>query len=295
MPVIYQQEQPANIANLFHCYIIPRMSMPTDLVLIRHGFTEANYVQQQRKAEPDFPSPEGFENRPDRETRLADLGRDQAEQTGAWIRAEFPRGFHRQYTSSDIRAIETAGHLALSDGWYIDPRLVERRWGEYADLTGSEREEEYARSTRLRRQSKWDWCPPGGESLASGVMNRWRDFQATLHRELGGKAVACVMHGESMQVARAVIERMLPTEWDAEERAKVHDMANCQVVHYTRRNPADPTDVRDHLEWRRSVCVWDPEQSWDNGEWVHIDHKRTFTTQQLLDIAGQYPLLLGEE
>ena len=125
-------------------------------------------------------------------------------------------------------------------------------------------------------------------------MSRWRDFQSTLHRELGGQAVLCVMHGESMQVARAVIERMLPTEWDAEERANEHDNANCQVVHYSRRNPVTG-EVGNHLEWRRSVCVWDPLKSWDDGEWVHIDHKRTFTTQQLLDIAGRYPLLLSEE
>lgn len=270
------------------------MSMPTDLVLIRHGYTEANEVQERRKVEPDFPSPEGFEERPDRETRLADPGRDQADMTGAWLHAEFPAGFKRKYTSSHIRAIETAGRLALGDDWYIDPRLVERSWGEYATLTGSERDTVYARSTQLRKLSKWDWCPPGGESLGSGVMSRWRDFQNTLHRELGGDSVACVMHGESMQVGRVVIERMLPFEWDEEERTKVRDMANCQVLHYSRRNPHTGV-VGAHIEWRRSVCVWDPSKSWDDGEWVHIDHKRTFTTEQLLELADRYPLLLSEE
>jgi len=268
------------------------MTMPKDLVLVRHGQSEANVVQQQQKASSDAPAPDGFYDRHDSRMRLSRLGVEQTIATGAWLRAEFPQGFDRYYASSLTRSVETAGRLGLGGTWTIDDRWRERDWGEYGILSAAEQEQRYELSRRIRAQSKWYWCPPGGESLATGVRLRFEDILETLHRELADRTVIAVTHGETMEVARCVLERLLPEEWERQERDDRFRLANCHVLHYSRRNP-ETGEVANRVEWRRSVCAWDPEQSWGAGAWVHLDHRR-FTDSDLLTLVEEFPHLLSE-
>lgn len=265
------------------------MAMPQELVLVRHGQSEANVVQKQFKSDPTSVLPEGFEDRHDSRMRLSSLGCEQAAITGQWLQQEFPDGFDRYYVSPLTRTLETAGKLALNGAWTIDDRWRERDWGEYGVTT--EQHPQYELSKKIREQTKWYWGPPGGESLASGVSLRFKDILGTLHREMAGKRVVAVTHGETIEVARVVLERLLPEEWLEQQRDEAYKVSNCQVMHYSRKDPATGV-IGKHLEWRRSVCVWDEASSWQQGEWIKIE-RPTYTDQNLLALAEQHQHLLG--
>ena len=266
------------------------MAMPEDLVLVRHGQSEANVIQQmQRKAAPGAVAPCGFFDRHDSKMRLTALGVQQAQATGEWLRTEFPDGFDRYYVSSLARTVETAGRLAIDGNWNIDDRWRERDWGEYGVLSDKERQDRYDISSRLKTQSEWYWCPPGGESLATGVRLRFEDILETMHRELAGKKVVAVTHSETMEVARFVLERLLPEEWERQERDEAFKLSNCQILHYTRTNPSNG-EQSSRIEWRRSVCAWDGSRSWDDGNWAHIERHR-YSDGELLELVESNPPL----
>jgi hypothetical protein len=69
------------------------------------------------------------------------------------------------------------------------------------------------------------------------VRLRFEDILETLHRELSGRAVIAVTHGETMEVARLVLERLLPEQWTEQERGSDYKLANRQILHYSRKDP----------------------------------------------------------
>ncbi len=266
------------------------MGMPRNLVMIRHGQSEPNIIQRQIKDDPSAVAPEGFFDRHDSQMRLSRLGIEQAEITGDFLREEFPEGFDRYYVSPHTRTVETAGRLALGAKWHVDDRWRERDWGEYGVANGQERKDAYELSTKLKEQNNWLWCPLGGESLGTGVRLRFEDSLDTMHRELDGKRVLVVAHGETMSVAQFVLERMVPEEWLERDKDPAYRISNCQVLEYSRVHPKTGV-MGSHMEWRRSLCVWDPGRSWDNGEWVHVDRK-LYSDEDLLQMAERHPQLL---
>lgn len=264
--------------------------MPEDLVLLRHGQSEANIVQKQFKMNPAAKAPAGFNDRHDSRMRLSKLGCEQAVVTGEMLNNEFSSGFDKYYVSSLTRTIETAGCLAINGTWSVDDRWRERDWGEYNYLNDDERETQMAISKKIREQSKWYWCPPGGESLATGVRLRFEDILDTLHREHNGDKVIAVTHGETMGVARFVLERLTPEEWMEQEEDSRYDVPNMFMLHYSRRNPNNG-ELEDKMNWRRGICAWDDDRSWDNGKWIKIEHKK-YTDQELLRLADEHANLI---
>lgn len=267
------------------------MAMPNNLVLVRHGNSEANIVQAQFKADPDALVPDGFLDRHDSRMRLSPLGREQAEAAGEWIRTEFPTGFDRYYTSTLVRTMETAGRLAIGGEWIPDDRWRERDWGEYGSLNETEQLSRYELSHRLKGQQKWYWCPPGGESLATGVRLRFEDILETMHRETEGKNIIAVTHGETIEVARFVLERMTPEEWLLDNKDHARKVENCQVLHYSRVSP-ETGEIAGQLRWFRSVCPWDSTKSWHDGEWVAIQPRKKYSDRELLQLVETFPPLL---
>src|SRR3954471_11119648 len=193
------------------------MVMPEHLVLVRHGQSEANIVQKLLKSDVAATAPAGFFDRHDSPGRLSPAGRDHARAAGDWLRAAGLATFDRYYVSPHVRTMETAAGLGLGGPWSLDVRWRERDWGEFGVLNGAERAERFALSQRLKEQNAWYWCPPGGESLATGVHGRFRDILDTLHREAAGRRVIAVTHGEMIDVARFVLERLSPEEWLRQE------------------------------------------------------------------------------
>jgi broad specificity phosphatase PhoE len=264
--------------------------MPEHLVLVRHGQSEANIVQKRFKQDPAALAPAGFQERHDSQMRLSATGREQARACGEWLRHNGLGNFDQYYVSPHTRTAETAALLALGGEWSLDVRWRERDWGEFGALNGVQRAERFALSQKLKEQNKWYWCPPGGESLATGVHGRFRDLLDTLHREAAGQRVIAVTHGEMIDVARFVLERLTPEEWLAQDRDSAYQVHNCQVLHYTRREP-ETGRLASRIRWRRSVCPWDPDASWRGGEWVELQRRR-YRDHELMALVENHPRLL---
>lgn len=267
------------------------MSMPNHLVLVRHGQSEANVIQKRIKADRGYTPPEGFYDRHDSEMVLTSLGIEQAQAAGEWLRNEFPNGFDHYHVSSLTRTLQTAGSLAINGAWEYDDRLRERDWGEYNSLTEAQQMQKFEESYRLRQQNKWYWCPPGGESLGTGVMLRWRDIRGTMIRQMGRQSFIGVTHGETMGVASLSLEHLTIPEWLAREKDQTYQTNNTQIIHWSRIDPDTGLDAG-RLEWRRSVCPWDSSKSWFGGEWVKLDIDRTFSDEQLLTMVARHKPLL---
>jgi broad specificity phosphatase PhoE len=269
------------------------MAMPEHLVLLRHGQSEANIIQQRFKADPTSHAPDGFFDRHDSDMRLSAQGRSQARAAGGWLRAHGLGTFDRYYVSPHARTAETAATLGLAGDWRLDVRWRERDWGEFGVVNHAERAERFALSARLKEQNKWYWCPPGGESLATGVYGRFRDILNTLHRECDGQRVLAVTHAEMIDVARFVLERLTPQQWLDQDVDPAYRVENCMVLHYSRRNP-ETGELHRNIRWMRSICPWDERRSWRGGAWTSIDRHR-YGDDELLELVKRYPLLLEEE
>lgn len=272
------------------------MGMPNQLILVRHGQSEANIVQKGEKHNPDFVAPEGFYDRHDSEQRLSPLGVEQAKLAGQWILDNLGNPaeiFDRCMVSSYIRARETAAYVGgPACEWLIDDRLRERDWGVYGATPLEERKERFAHTERLRKQSYWYTPFDGGEGMASDIHFQVRDVLGTLHREMDGKRVLVVAHGDRIGGFRFVVENCLPEEWEIMDNDKAQEPTNGSLLIYSRENPEDQEDVRKNVTWRRMIRPDDPDNSPFGGEWVQLDGKRRFSGEQLLAMAEAIPRLI---
>jgi broad specificity phosphatase PhoE len=266
------------------------MTLPIDLVFIRHGQSEANVVQQREKREPSFMPPSDFTDRHDWQYRLSDAGRAQARAAGAVFDGALTNYFDVGYVSPFIRARETA---ALVGGpgfsWLIDDRLRERDWGIYGTVRAADRAELFPHTEKQRERSPWYAHMDGGESLATSVFARVRDFVGTLHRERSDQRVVVVTHGEFMWTARYVLERMLPEEWEALDADYSNRIRNCTLLEYTRRDPLTGT-LQGRIGWRR-IRYTDSPSSPHRGQWQPLGGRRFFTGEQLGAMAEAVPPL----
>ena len=269
------------------------MALPRDIVLVRHGQSEANVIQKQIKADEGFEPPEAFFDRHDSQMQLTPLGIEQAQAAGGWLAQHFPNNFDHHWVSSLTRTVQTAGHLALHGDWRIEDLLRERDWGEFGMQSGEQQRTQYESSYRLREQNKWYWCPAGGESLGTGVRLRWERILNTMHRQMEGQTFIGVTHGETIEVGRVILERLLIPEWLSQEKDEGYKLSNAQILHYSRVNPVTG-ELGRQIEWRRSICPWDESKSWANGEWVRLDVNRRFSDEQLLAMAAIHEPLLGD-
>jgi broad specificity phosphatase PhoE len=262
------------------------MVLPVDLILVRHGQSMANVVQRQEKEDENYVAPDWYRTTHDSKMKLSPLGETQAAEAGNWLRAHGYTDFNRYFVSPHTRASQTAGLLALNGQWQKDDRWRERDWGEYGMVSKAERKQKYGDSTEIRSRSEWYWKPTGGESLATGVRLRFDSILDKLHRETSKyddeSSVIVVAHGEMLRVAQFVLEQMTPDDWNKQEEEDTAKIANCQIIHYTRRNPITG-EIGRRARWRRAICPWDETKSWHNGEWREISGK-LFTDAELLDV-----------
>jgi broad specificity phosphatase PhoE len=245
------------------------MSMPTDLVLVRHGESEGNVTVTNGKAGDLSGYTEEFTSTPGHLWRLTDLGRDQAAAIGGWLAAEFaarPRAgkrkgsdlvtFDRHFVSPYVRTRETAGTLDLPGAtWRINRALRERDWGDIGSLTRQEfrSRPEYLLNARIKRNDPLYWVAPNGESVAQVAEDRVRNLLGTLHRECDGQRVLAVTHGDWMWAARLVLERWSDEEFAARDIDPEQQIANCQVLHYTRTDPVTG-EAAEKLSWLRTAA-----------------------------------------
>src|SRR6476469_2760454 len=105
------------------------MTMPIDLVLVRHGESEGNVIFRKAAAGDHSHVNEAFLNRHSSRWRLTDLGVRQAHAAGRWLRQNVAEAVDRYYVSEYLRAMETAGHLGFHPArWHSEFFLRERDW-----------------------------------------------------------------------------------------------------------------------------------------------------------------------
>lgn len=271
------------------------MSMPRDVVLVRHGQSEANVVQKGLRTDIDPAIVSEIYLRPDWLLRLSALGVDQAIQAGRWIRTNIGTisTFDVVYFSPFMRTRETAAHICGNEDVLLTPedRIIERDWGQFGKHTKEGQQKHFPHTYREKDANPLYVRLDGGESMID-VYGRIRDMQSTLHREYSDGRVLMVTHGDLMNAWRYAVERMLPEDWEALDRSHAYDFKNCSVLHYTRVNPEDHNDIRQHLKWRRFVHTFEPESSPDGGRWVELPERVRYTPADLLNQVSQSKRLL---
>jgi NAD+ kinase len=260
------------------------MTMPLDLVLVRHGESEGNVASHRSRLGDHSAFTPEFMARHSSTWRLTDRGIDQARAAGEWIRTNISPRFDRYYVSEYARAMETAALLELPDAvWYSDFYLRERDWGELDRISQKERVERFADAIARREVDGFFWKPPNGESLADLCLRVDRVL-GTFHRECPDKRVVVVCHGEVMWALRVRLERLTQRRFRELELSEdpcdvIH---NCQVMHYTRVNP-DTGRVAPYLDRWRSICPWDTSRS--SNTWQPIQRPQSTNAELLADVS----------
>lgn len=271
------------------------MGMPKELVFVRHGMSEANDVQNCHKIGKTHPREKEILARPDWQQRLSVKGIEQAKNAGEWLERELGgvATFDLRYASQFVRARETAIHMGGvgSEDWILDDRIVERNWGIFGTASREDQKNLFPMTADHKEINPWYVGLDGGESLSSGVLLRSRDFFGTLHREAHDKKVLVVTHGEFMWVARYILERMMPEEWEALDNDSSQRIRNCSALHYSKVNPEDPEDVRKHLKWVRVVYTDGYKESPNNGEWQLIPERKIKSRDEIIKQVSQFPPL----
>lgn len=271
--------------------------MPMSLVLVRHSESEHNVVQQADKHDRPLPAnAPAVLARHDSQQRLSTEGRRMAAVAGDWLRTNGldPVAFDLRLVSPFLRCLESAKIMAPDALWLPSRRVVERDWGIYGTLPQSERAERFADTEAMKEASSFFARFDGGESIFDTTF-RVEALLGSLDREQGDRRVIVVTHGEFMWATRAVVERLLPGEWQALDGDRSLRIANCCVLHYTRICPFGTGKVASSLSsgWRKMTDPVYPERSPYGGEWVQLPGKRPLDATEIDSWLALSPPLLG--
>lgn len=272
------------------------MTMPLEIVFVRHGQSEANLVHKLDKEDgAENPYLATVNKRPDWQQRLSPLGIIQAEKAGQWIKDHLGgvESFDARYVSPFLRTRETAAYIGgLEVGeWTVDDRVAERSWGVYGTVARADQRSHFPLTADMQKATPWYVRFDGGESMPD-VYGRFRDFQGTLHREQAESRVIVVSRGDFINVVRYGMERMRPEQWEAMDRDPAYTIRNCSVLQYSRVNPTDSSDIRDKITWRRMIYPDAVTQSPDGGRWAELPKRQRFTGIELLEQAELAPRML---
>lgn len=261
-----------------------------ELVLVRHGQSEANVMADMNKA-GDSSGTEAMKvaKRHDSNMRLTDLGREQARTVGAWLQENGPR-FDSFYCSEYIRTKETAGEMNLDGAvWQPDIMIRERDQGVQdggGDVKYGLDPEEQSRLDK----SPLFWCPLGGESMAD-VITRIQHFLQTLSSCAAGMRVVVVCHYRTIHAFRMLLEDIPMERCPQLLQTK---MPNCCVWWYSRRN-LDTGETTPHLSSVRRIAVSrnkaTGKQTVDEQKWPV--HRITFTSAALLEQVAGFPQVVN--
>ncbi len=268
--------------------------LPLNIVLVRHGESEGNTANRRSRKGDNSDFTEEFLNRHSSKLRLTDKGKVQAKMAGEWLKSQGLDRFDGYYVSEYTRAMETAALLNLPDAnWHTDYQLRERDHGRVDILPDNVRQEQFQDYMRLRKMHLFYAPWPDGESMPEVCERLRSNIIDTLHREMADKQVVIVSHGDLMRAFRVILEYMPADTYhvvDGEDQ-KWFKIGNCQVVHYTRVNPNDPTEVLPHLGWVRSVNPIAP--TFAGHDWQPIVRKK-HTNAELLALAERSQRLVNK-
>ena len=270
--------------------------MPMSLVLVRHSESEHNVVQQADKHDRPLPAnAPAVLARHDSQQRLSTEGRRMAAVAGDWLRTNGldPVAFDLRLVSPFLRCLESAKIMAPDVMWLPSRRVVERDWGIFGTLPDDERAERFADTEAMKEASSFFARFDGGESIFDTTF-RVEALLGSLDREQGDRRVIVVTHGEFMWATRAVIELLMPDEWQALDADRSLRIANCCVLEFERRCPFGTGEVARSLSsgWRRMTDPVHPERSPYGGEWVRLPGKRPLGAAEIGLLLDKAPPLL---
>jgi NAD+ kinase len=255
---------------------------PSSLVLVRHGESEINVAKNLSKRGDESKFTPEFRSKHQSAFCLTDKGREQAMQTGEWIKNNFPGmgRFDRYLVSPYTRAKETAAYMMLTDAlWAEDHKLVERDWGKMECRPSAELKHLFSSEQRAFRREPFYTRLPEGESFAQEC-SKVELVLEKLRRDWGGKRVIIVCHGEVMQAFRFVLEH-IPIELFKKligSEAKEDIVFNGQIIHYSCRDPENDNLYEEQM-WVQMIRptenpVW-------VSEWKKIPPERLYTNEEL--------------
>lgn len=256
------------------------MSMPKNLVMIRHGESEANVIQRKVKNGEINSFPEEYDQAYDREFRLSELGVEQAKITGEYLKTLYPHGFDVILVSDFTRAKETAALVCLAAGWNdvkirIDPQLGERNWGHFHKLS----QEERAVTFKGKKQDPLHTTMPHGETLLFTRL-RARTLLDRSARQYSDKNVLVFSHGEYIECLWAEIGAMRTEKQIEFFHSPEGDIKNCQVVEF--RSKKDQDGVNKFSEYRTTNACFKVDGTFKTIE------KDLLTPQEILDEVRKY-------
>ncbi len=260
-----------------------------EIVLIRHGQSEANVVQQAEK-HGDIPTElEKVYARHDFEHYLTKRGVVQAKAARVVLLQNGldPENFDERYVSPYVRTKETAAYIGngIVD-WLPEVSLIERDWGLYGATPLSERIERFAHTERRREISSFFTRYDNGQNIPD-VISNVKSWLNTLNREKTDQRVMAVTHGELMWAARYLLEGMTPDQWEEMDKDKSLRIGNCCILWYSRTNPEDPEEVSRTVSggWRRMIDPFEPVKSPYGGEWVKLQGRTRLNGAEMLAAA----------
>ncbi|CCG98054.1 phosphoglycerate mutase 1 family [Fibrella aestuarina BUZ 2] len=168
------------------------------LVIVRHGQSQYN-VENRFTGTIDTP--------------LTDLGRHEAQQAGALLRAD---RFQIGFTSVLQRAIDTMAIILQTIGQTDLPverseALNERMYGQLQGLNKLEVAERFGADQLFRWRRGYADQPPGGESLADTYNRVVPYFESTILPHLqANQPVLVVAHGNSLRALLMRLEGITP-------------------------------------------------------------------------------------
>ena len=269
------------------------MTMPINLVLVRHGESEGNFANKMSRKGDHSGFTDEFKERHSSLWRLTDKGIEQAKTAGRWIQDNLDFRFDRFYASEFLRAMETAAYICIPEArWYREFYLRERGWGQLDVMSDDERHARFADEMKRRKRDGFFWAPPGGESMADCCLRIDRNLD-TLHRECSDKNVIIVCHGEVMTSFRVRLERMSQNRFYELSRSKnaFDKIHNCQILHYTRRNPKTG-ELSNNMNWFRSICPTDLKLS--KNKWQLIKRPKFSNHQLLFEVQKVLRIISGK-
>lgn len=270
--------------------------LPMNLVFVRHGHSEGNAANHRSEdGDHSLFTPEHM-SRHSSSWRLTDKGLAQAKAAGRWLRENGLGNFHRYLTSEYLRCLETAANLELPDAkWLMDFHLRERDYGLMDVVNDAERKTRFAEHVREFDKHRFYATLPSGETMARLAARLNATVFADLH-EYGvsnpNTNVIVVTHGGVMRAVRVMLERDTGYAYHERESVGSERVQNCEILHYTRQNPADATEILPHMGWVRTVRPTGKTPT--VGEWRKIDF-RHYSNDGLLAFIARQPRLINNE
>lgn len=249
------------------------MSLPRELVIVRHGESEGNVAVKLSKRNDHSHFTDEFLRQSSRKWKLTNTGKEQAIQAGKWLMDNGLSEFDGYYVSAYERARQTASRLGLPNATWRKPKiLIRERDRGLADVVSYDQlSRDFGYVLEGLEREPYLFRFPNGESLAD-VELRVREFLRTLQREVPKGKVIVVCHGEVMWVFRVLLEGLSLDEFEKLDRSRnpIDRIHNCQIIHYS-RTAFDGT-ITPSFNRFRSICPTDIKLS--NPWWRDIPKVR---------------------